>query len=401
VSATLRRRAVWVAWLLTAVSASAEEPSPTQVPIVTAAETPVNDLARLHVKVGALGDVVSMQAGGEVGGSYGVNAWFDVGASVVVGSAVGGRVLLDLHPARAERGFLPYVQLRGAVHPVPGGVGLGGGLGLGVTVEAWRGRVFAQATGEVLHGPSTYLPWAALLGLGYEFDFFRTHHAEVQVVREVAPGGPSSSITGRVTDLDDAPLTAVVRLPGAQGALGATLYDASPEFAVPVPPGDYLVEVEAPGYLVRGRSVHVGPGQTLVLDLQLRKLPETRGAVLSQTAVEINQSIEFSLNKAVLLPKSFPILDEVVDVLLRNPAVVKLRIEGHTDQTGTRERNDELSAARAQAVLEYLCERGVQAERLLAVGYGFQQPVASNATEAGRAKNRRVQFVVQDRKPTR
>lgn len=367
------------------------------------------EFARLHVGASAVGDVVSRQVGAEVAVAVGATPQVDVGASAVVGSAVGARLLAEFHPARAGRLFVPYAQVRAAVHPVPGGVGLGGGLGLGVSLEAWEGRAFAQASAELLHGPTTYLPWAALLSVGYQFDFLRAHAGGTTVVREVirerevvherAPA-PSAdcTISGRVTDLDDKPLAAVVRLPLAPAGLGERAWDASPEFTLRVPPGEYVVEAEAAGYLVRGRKVRVEAGQTLVLDLQLRKLPERRGAVLTDTQVEINQSVQFALNEARLLPESFPILDEVVDVLIRNPAVKKLRIEGHTDQTGTAEYNDELSGNRAGAVKAYLVEKGVAPERLVAVGFGFQRPVASNATEAGRAKNRRVQFVIVERR---
>lgn len=396
------------AWLLLAAclagAAQAGEPA---AEAVTGRES-ADDLARLHLWGGAIGDVLSRQVGGEVGLSWGAHPLLDVGAEVLIGSATGARLVASLHPGRAEQGLLPMVQVRVALHPVPGALALGGGLGVGATLEAGPGRVFALAGAEWMHGPPQYLPWAALVSLGYEADFFRTHHTEaslepqvrevVRVVHETAPVPTTGVVTGKVWDLDDKPLTAVVRLPFEPGALGQRTWDAAPEFTLQLPPGDHVVEAEAPGYLVRGRKVHLVAGQTVVLDIALRKLPNARGAVLTATQVEINQSVQFATNEARLLPESFGILDEVVDVLIRNPALVKLRVEGHTDQVGTAERNDALSAARAEAVRAYLVEKGVAAERLLAVGFGFQKPVASNATEAGRARNRRVQFVIVEKR---
>ena len=88
----------------------------------------------------------------------------------------------------------------------------------------------------------------------------------------------------------------------------------------------------------------------------------------------------------------FFILDEVTDLLLRNPQIKQLRVEGHTDDVGGAERNQQLSEDRALAVAKYLSEHGVEANRLQSQGYGLSKPIASNKSEAGRAKNRRVQF---------
>jgi len=112
--------------------------------------------------------------------------------------------------------------------------------------------------------------------------------------------------------------------------------------------------------------------------------------------------IPFEFDKSRLLKAASFILDDVVDTILRNPQLTKIRIEGHTDNSGTPQYNQTLSETRAQAVLDYLIESGVPPERLEAVGYGQDQPVAANKTEAGRAKNRRVDFMIvenQDQKP--
>ena len=114
-----------------------------------------------------------------------------------------------------------------------------------------------------------------------------------------------------------------------------------------------------------------------------------RGAVL-----ELNQAIYFETNSDKLLALSYPILDEVARVLREHPDLQRVRIEGHTDNVGTPTYNLMLSQRRAQSVAAYLQRRGVGGQRLLAAGFGQSQPVAENNNEEGRARNRRVAFVI-------
>jgi hypothetical protein len=85
-------------------------------------------------------------------------------------------------------------------------------------------------------------------------------------------------------------------------------------------------------------------------------------------------------------------LDEVYKVLKDHPEVGPVRVEGHTDNRGSRSYNLDLSNRRAKSVMEYLNKKGVAPKRLKFRGYGFDKPVATNATPLGRAKNRRVEF---------
>jgi OmpA-OmpF porin, OOP family len=88
---------------------------------------------------------------------------------------------------------------------------------------------------------------------------------------------------------------------------------------------------------------------------------------------------------------SFPGLDALAHVLTKN-ASMKLEIEGHTDNTGTKAYNQVLSKKRAKAVLEYLVGKGIDNGRLTSKGYEFSRPAASNETPEGRTKNRRVEL---------
>jgi len=103
--------------------------------------------------------------------------------------------------------------------------------------------------------------------------------------------------------------------------------------------------------------------------------------------------ITFDTDKAVIKPESAPVLAEMAKLLSGNPAL-NVFIVGHTDNTGTYEHNMQLSQERAKAVVSTLVtQHGIVAARLTAVGVGPVAPVASNDTEEGRAKNRRVELV--------
>jgi len=102
--------------------------------------------------------------------------------------------------------------------------------------------------------------------------------------------------------------------------------------------------------------------------------------------------IFFATDSAILLPESFRSLDEVV-LILQQDTLLRLDIGGHTDNSGSYEKNQRLSQQRANAVRDYLVIKGqIDVSRLSATGYGSSRPIADNTTVKGRAKNRRVQF---------
>ena len=102
--------------------------------------------------------------------------------------------------------------------------------------------------------------------------------------------------------------------------------------------------------------------------------------------------IEFEFDSSRISPVSYPILDEVVSLLQANPTIAKMVVEGHTDDMGTAEYNQRLSEERAASVMAYLVDKGVDAGRLRAKGYGLTMPRAPNHTDEGRQRNRRVEF---------
>ena len=104
--------------------------------------------------------------------------------------------------------------------------------------------------------------------------------------------------------------------------------------------------------------------------------------------------ILFDVDRVDLRPGSGQVLDTIATILKSDDAL-RLEVAGHTDSTGTAERNRELSLERARAVINALALYGVDRERLVARGYGPDQPVADNATEEGRQQNRRVELIKQ------
>ncbi len=103
--------------------------------------------------------------------------------------------------------------------------------------------------------------------------------------------------------------------------------------------------------------------------------------------------ILFDVNKATLKSEAQVALAKLAGILLVMPEL-NLRVEGHTDSTGTMEHNQKLSEERAQSVVDFVTQQGVEPSRLTSVGYGWTRPLADNATAEGRRKNRRVEIVV-------
>ncbi|MCI5043840.1 MAG: OmpA family protein [Aquisalinus sp.] len=104
--------------------------------------------------------------------------------------------------------------------------------------------------------------------------------------------------------------------------------------------------------------------------------------------------VQFRSGSALILPESLPLLERVADTLARCQNF-RVEIAGHTDSTGSASGNQQLSVERAQAVLSFMADNGVPVSRIAAQGYGQSRPIAPNATAAGRAQNRRIEFTIQ------
>jgi outer membrane protein OmpA-like peptidoglycan-associated protein len=123
-------------------------------------------------------------------------------------------------------------------------------------------------------------------------------------------------------------------------------------------------------------------------------LPNNNAKILK----DAYDNLTFEVGKAIIKPTSFPYLDELITVIQDPEALTwSLEIQGHTDNKGGDAYNQKLSEDRANAVKKYLVDKGIKAERIIAKGFGLTKPIATNDTVEGRAKNRRVEFII--RKP--
>ncbi len=145
---------------------------------------------------------------------------------------------------------------------------------------------------------------------------------------------------------------------------------------------EQLLEAKAPGFAYQ---------------VQLEVKPK-----LSQAAINCQQQfsqllaeakIKFDTGKATIKPESYDLLNRLAEVANQCSAT-RLEIAGHTDASGNPAFNRFLSQSRAEAVRQYLIQQGVDADRLIAKGYGSEHPIADNATAGGRAMNRRVEIII-------
>lgn len=160
-------------------------------------------------------------------------------------------------------------------------------------------------------------------------------------------------------------------------------------FLVSLPTGrDYALNASKDGYLFYSENFSMGAD---------KQLSPVKKNVLMQP-IEIGESIVlknifFETASYDLKNQSLVELKKLTEFLKQNPTV-KVEISGHTDTDGNAEINQVLSQNRAQSVLGFLSDQGISNDRLKAVGYGSSKPVASNETEAGKAKNRRTEFKI-------
>jgi outer membrane protein OmpA-like peptidoglycan-associated protein len=133
----------------------------------------------------------------------------------------------------------------------------------------------------------------------------------------------------------------------------------------------------------------------LALLAQARKLAEEAEVCgpAKPKEVVVLKGVNFAFNSADLTPKSKGILDQWV-AKIKADKTMRVEVAGHTDSIGSDAYNQKLSERRAKAVVDYFVAQGIAANRLKAVGYGKTKPIASNATDEGRAQNRRVELQI-------
>jgi outer membrane protein OmpA-like peptidoglycan-associated protein len=164
-------------------------------------------------------------------------------------------------------------------------------------------------------------------------------------------------------------------------------------------PGEWTIKIAADGYFATKQSFEIRAREENKDRIGIRLRPKDKLVTVEKSEIKIKQQVHFAVDKAVILGDSVALLEEVADVLMTTPRIRRIEIQGHTDNTGTKDHNQELSQARAEAVRSFLIKSGVEASRLEAKGYGQTKPIAPNINEAGKAKNRRVQFLILEQDP--
>ncbi len=161
-------------------------------------------------------------------------------------------------------------------------------------------------------------------------------------------------------------------------------------FAVKKNTSEYKVKVCCPSS-DNDHDIHYG------LDV-LEMVPMKQEIVANDILLALNNDghvaldILFDTGESTIKPESQSIVDEVYNTLKDNPDL-KVSIEGHTDNAGNPAQNKTLSEDRAKAVMDALIAKGIDKSRLSSTGWGDTKPIADNATDQGRAKNRRVEIV--------
>ncbi len=129
------------------------------------------------------------------------------------------------------------------------------------------------------------------------------------------------------------------------------------------------------------------PRQTIKLTLRYERKGRAADAGPDHVILD---GVNFDTNKATIRPESYPQLDRVVTYMMHKKKA-RIQIAGHTDNVGKKAANKLLSEQRAKACRDYLISKGIAADRIEAVGYGDEQPIALNDTEEGRQQNRRIE----------
>ncbi len=188
---------------------------------------------------------------------------------------------------------------------------------------------------------------------------------------------------------------AVVNATDALGKVHAATADGSGNFRIDgLPTGEVTMRVSADGYLTNVSSTEVRAGEDQRLTLSLNKRPKTQKVKVQGNEIKLTDKILFETDSAKILGQSSSLLEEIADVFQRNPSITSVEIQGHTDNTGPRDHNQKLSEARASSVRDWLVKAGIASSRITPKGYGQDRPISPNVTEANKAKNRRVQFII-------
>jgi outer membrane protein OmpA-like peptidoglycan-associated protein len=216
----------------------------------------------------------------------------------------------------------------------------------------------------------------------------------ITLPEEAKPQKNVVTIRGKVTDENNIPLDAQLKWSDIVTNKNMGELRSNPdngEYMIILPVGSkYSYYAEKTGYYSVSNSIDLTDEKNynvMEVNIQLVSIKS-----LEEKSIKLN-NIYFDFDKYDLKPESYTELNRVYNFLSDNPDV-NIEISAYTDSRGSDEYNLELSQRRAQSVVDYLITKGISADRLLAKGYGKENPVADNETEEGRALNRRVEMKV-------
>jgi len=219
------------------------------------------------------------------------------------------------------------------------------------------------------------------------------HEGSQSATLELTPV-PGTLVVRAIDAKTKAPLSGTLQF-NAAGAPAESTFGTDGA-KIEVKRGKWSVFVGAEGYRLVPMEAVIQSGETTTLQVELH-----RSLVKMQAEeIQILQQVNFAKASADILPVSDELLSEVATVLIANPQIHKVEVQGHTDSDGNDAYNLDLSQRRVDSVVEFLVNKGVERERLLAKGYGETKPMVPNTTKANKAQNRRVQFIIveQERK---
>lgn len=270
----------------------------------------------------------------------------------------------------------------------------GGAGGFDLYVATIAGNTVQKiiSMGSAINTPADELFYAAIPNSDQAF-FTRStqsgRYDNYSIVPNPFPGDPVTLVEGTVRDGNTgAPVSATITITDL--STGSRMADLrsdpeSGDYFVTLPRGRlYSVTASAPGYVFHSDRYEVAPtspGQTLQQNIVLAPLKGGVDRLL----------VFFDYDKTDLRSESFSELERVVE-LLRANAGIKVRFEGHTDDQGSDDYNNDLSKRRAQAVASYIISAGIDAFRVDAIGLGEGSPVVPNSSDENRARNRRVEM---------
>ncbi len=205
---------------------------------------------------------------------------------------------------------------------------------------------------------------------------------------------PVAMIKGKIVDKNGKPVESeiiVQTLPDGEEFARATSNPLTGEYQLILPKGTrYLIRAEGKDIISSSKSIDLSDG--------LKEFKEITGQDF--TAINIANGVDIPLNnlffaygKAEIAPESYPELDRMIEYMNEYPSMV-VEIRGHTDNIGSLDANQKLSQDRADAVKKYLINKKIGLARVNSKGFGESKPIASNDTDEGRGKNRRVEFSI-------